>query len=132
MNTNDKGNLSVAKVISALTEKGINVSIPIGEGLPYDLILEEDGKLYRCQVKTARWKNGCVVFDAKSNNGRWMDSPEKTRNYIGKADVFCAYSPHLNKCYWVLVKNQKASISLRVNESKCYNSRIKWAKDYEI
>jgi hypothetical protein len=130
MNTNDKGNLSVAKSIASLTAAGYNVAVPIGEGLSYDLVIERDNNFYSCQVKTAQWDNGCVVCHTKSNNGRWFNKGDK-RTYEGKADYFCIYSPHTDNCYLVEVTDRTA-IYLRVDEPKIYNATFNWARDYEI
>jgi hypothetical protein len=68
----DKGNLSLLKVMTACSSAGHRVSLPMGDGHPYDLVLDIDNKLLRCQVKTARYQKGCLIFNTASNNGRYQ------------------------------------------------------------
>lgn len=46
-----KGDLGLHLVMIELVRRGIGVSLPVSEHLPYDLIIDIDGKLYKVQVK---------------------------------------------------------------------------------
>jgi len=56
MYTKEKGSIGEQLVICECLRRGYHVSIPIGDCLPYDLILDIKGRLLRIQVKTA-WAN---------------------------------------------------------------------------
>ncbi len=49
--TQRKGDTAVAKAISTFTSLGADVSIPLTESAPYDLIVDFNNKLFRVQVK---------------------------------------------------------------------------------
>ncbi len=55
MNTKQKGVVSEYAVVLKAMEFGWGVSTPLGDHLPYDLILDLAGKLVKIQVKHA-WK----------------------------------------------------------------------------
>ena len=61
METNQVGDISEQAVILKSLEYGWGVCRPIGNRLPYDLIIDISGKLIRIQVKSA-W------FDKQSQN----------------------------------------------------------------
>ncbi|MCY9333758.1 group I intron-associated PD-(D/E)XK endonuclease [Bacillus spizizenii] len=56
MDSNIKGDISMACVIAALTKKGISVAVPTTDNKRYDLVMDYNGKLYRMQVKTILYK----------------------------------------------------------------------------
>lgn len=101
--TNRKGNLSIAKVLTACMDEGWLVSIPVGDAHPYDLIVDNGQRILRCQVKTGQFVNGCVVFSLRSNNGRWYKK-ETTRTYHGKVDVFGVYCPQVGQVFMVPIE----------------------------
>lgn len=49
--TQRKGDIAVAKAIANFTEREYDVSVPLTESAPYDLIVDFDGTLQRVQVK---------------------------------------------------------------------------------
>lgn len=55
--TKTKGDLAEQIVILEALKREIDVSIPIGDRLPYDLIFDVKGKLLRIQVKSAWFDN---------------------------------------------------------------------------
>jgi len=132
MNTIEKGNFSVAKVIVKFLEKRYIVAQPVGEGYHYDLVVDIKGTLYRVQVKTGSFKNGCVCSDSRINCNRKSRNHKsrKRKNYTTEIDYFAIYCPKLDKVYLVPVDEHGY---LRVDAPKrntCKN--INWAKDYEI
>lgn len=66
MNSKDKGDLAKIRCMSYHIEKQHEVSLPVGDRRPYDLIVD-DGKLIRVQCKYTTQKhrdsNGVVVDD---------------------------------------------------------------------
>jgi PD-(D/E)XK endonuclease len=127
-NTCKIGNLTVAKLLVALAEKGKIVLTPFGEGGRYDLLIDEDGKFTRTQCKTGKLKSGAIVFRNYSQTGAG------TKAYGKSVDAYGVYCPQNGKCYLVPAKVCAGFITtLRVEEAK--NNRrkkIRLAAKYEI
>lgn len=72
MNTWQKGELARIEVIKRAIEKGCVPSTPVFEQCRYDLIIEENGKLERVQVKYSEQKtkssSGSYFVDFRRNN----------------------------------------------------------------
>lgn len=129
-NTKLIGDISESKVISALVEKGWTVSIPFGENSKYDLIADSGEELFRVQVKTGRLSAGVIVFNGYTSHAHRGGESE---GYRGKADLFGVYCPELDAVYLVPVEEvPEGKVYLRVENSKKEDSRIRWAKDFEI
>lgn len=58
MKPKEKGDLAVAQAISYFMSNGYEVCLPIGDKRPYDLIVEQGGRLSRVQVKYAGYYKG--------------------------------------------------------------------------
>jgi len=73
MDTKLKGDITEQSVLLFALKMGWGVSKPIGDRLPYDLILDVDGKLVRIQVKSA-WldtvKQNYVVDNRRTKTNR--------------------------------------------------------------
>jgi len=73
MDTKLKGDIAEQSVLLFALKMGWGVSKPIGDRLPYDLILDVDGKLVRIQVKSA-WldtvKQNYVVDNRRTKTNR--------------------------------------------------------------
>src|SRR5262252_1007719 len=131
MNTKARGEVSEAVVLAHLTKKGVAVSLPFGNKQRYDMILDEEGRLVKAQVKTGWIFRGALVFAVSSKNG----FTGKRRAYHGDIDIFLVYSPELEKVYRVpLDVVGKTQMHLRVEEPKpgAAVHDIKWAKDFEM
>lgn len=105
MDTNTKGDISMACVIAELTKRNISVAVPMTDNKRYDLIMDYNGRLYRMQVKSINYKQdeGQLIFKTESSN------TTKTKGYYsrtykhGEIDGFLAYCIELNKVYlaWI-------------------------------
>lgn len=60
----DQGNIGLAKALYELQLLGYRISIPITENQKYDLIGDKDGKLYRIQIKTTKYKSKYGIYYA--------------------------------------------------------------------
>ena len=73
------------RVATAYVEAGFAVSMPIGGGAPYDLIVDTGERLLKAQVKTGRLRNGCVIFPMQ----RFSGHSGKPQSYVqGEIDFF--------------------------------------------
>lgn len=62
MNTQDKGDLAVAKAIVKFTEMGWYVLLPTTESAPYDLVVDTNEGLKKVQVKYCGGKNAAKPY----------------------------------------------------------------------
>ena len=131
MNAKAKGELSQAKILTKLLEKGKQVAIPFGDNQRYDLVIVEGIKAIRVQCKTGWLKNGVIKFKVISHNPFTL----KNRNYSDDADVFMIYCFELDKVYYMDVNEiskLKFTCSLRVDLTKNNQKLcVMWAKNYE-
>jgi PD-(D/E)XK endonuclease len=82
--TSARGNMSELRVATAYAEAGFAVSMPLGGGAPYDLIVDTGKRLLKAQVKTGRLRNGCVIFPMQ----RHSEHNTKPRSYGSRRDRF--------------------------------------------
>lgn len=131
MKSKDKGDIAELKLAVALKQKGYIVSFPYGDNAPYDLLIDDGILVSKIQCKHGRYKKGCVLFITKSSTRSGGKRVET--NYVGKVDFFGVYCAELDTCYLIPIDEvAKHGSSLRVEESKSLNNKIKWAKNYEI
>lgn len=128
--TSAKGNVSELKVAAAYVEAGFAVSMPIGGGVPYDLIVDTGERLLKVQVKTGRLRNGCVIFPMQ----RFSGHNGKPRSYVpGEIDFFAVYCPDNAKIYvWQFGDNPTQGYLRCLETRNNQQQKIRWAKDYEF
>jgi hypothetical protein len=126
-----KGARGVHEVISRALSKYIYASIPVME-TRYDLILDDDGELYRTQVKfcdrLTRDDDAVIVclrtknYDEKNN---WRQVKTNKTYSDDEIDVVIAYIPKLQKFAWLPSKlfNGKTQITLRFSNLKRKTTR---------
>ncbi len=49
--TQRKGDYAVTRAIASFTKAGLDVSLPITESAPYDIVVDDNGKLKKVQVR---------------------------------------------------------------------------------
>ena len=127
-NTSKVGNITVAKVLVALAEHDKVVLTPFGEGLRYDLLIDEGNRFIRVQCKTGRLRNGRVVFNNYSVTGAG------TKRYGESVDAYGVYCPQNRKTYLVpAVDCTKTATCLRVEPAKNgMQKNIRHAEKYEL
>lgn len=131
MNTKQVGEKSEAYVIAALLRAGKVVLQPFGDNQRYDVVVDENGKFTRIQVKTARVEDGAVMIQACSKYGH---RGGESRSYRGQADLFMAYCPDTDKIYVVPVSFAgTTAINLRLTPARNGQvKRVRFAKDFEF
>jgi hypothetical protein len=108
-----------------LIEKGYKVSIPFGD-YRYDIIIDDGEKLYKVQIKTARYQDeSYLVVPLCSSTDR--------KPYEDDIDFIIAYSREFDKFYQVFHSETSncQSIQLRLKSEVSYKN-MKWASDFEI
>lgn len=131
MNTNEKGDATVAKIVSMLVSAGLRVSLPFGE-YPYDLVVEMKKKMLKVQCKTGRYRDGKVIFKCVSEHG--YSNGKVFTDYKGQIDTFFVYCGTTDKIYSVPIKGAtRSTVSLRVEPTANQQEKnVRWAKDYEM
>ena len=81
MNTKLKGDIAEQAVILQALKRGWGVLEPVGDRLPYDLVLDVEGTLVRVQVK-------CAWFDNSSGNYVVDNRRTKTNRRFMVRDVY--------------------------------------------
>jgi hypothetical protein len=128
VDTSEIGRRTEGIVLGALLRAGKKVLLPFGDGHRYDIALDEGGVLVRIQCKTARFKDGRIVFNTSStrrDNSRHF--------YVGDADYFGVYAPYTDKVYLVPVSDAGGEGNFRVDPPK--NNQVKGvrlASQYEL
>lgn len=136
MNSKQKGDISVSRVIAALLEQGHSVSLPFGDNDRYDLIWDDRIDLKRVQVKTGRLRDGVVKAKLYSvqTHKKGVPFTEASQTYQDDVEVFGIYCPDTNKTYMIPIEEAPGQeLNLRVEPTKNnQQKKILWAKDYEI
>ncbi|WP_078555616.1 group I intron-associated PD-(D/E)XK endonuclease [Bacillus alkalicellulosilyticus] len=137
MNSNDKGDISLTSVISFLVKNGVSVCLPITDNKRYDLIMDNNGKLYKMQVKTAKLHNSKAYLDFLACSYRMTSKGNKAKQYTKEEiDGFLIYCFELDAVYlvWINeVEDLKSKVRLRID--KCRNNQengIRYAQDFVL
>lgn len=114
MDTKLKSDIAEQAVATELLKKGFNVLRPIGDRLPYDLAIDNKGKLLRIQVKSAWFYRGAYKVDSRmtKTNRRKMIRKRYNENDF---DFAIVYVQDLNIFYIMpqrIFSNYKSEISL--------------------
>lgn len=64
MKPKEKGDFAAAQAIAYFMSNGYEVCLPIGDKRPYDMVVEQEGVLYRVQVKYAGYYKGDKKYKA--------------------------------------------------------------------
>jgi hypothetical protein len=130
MSTIMSANVSESAVLNAYLRAGFFVSLPFGNGCPYDLIVDIGRRLLRIQVKTG-WKyEGCLLYkcqrrvkDAKQNGMR--------RYAEGEVDFFAVHFPPDDVIFVVPYGDSGGYGRLRLTSPLNVQEKlIRWAADY--
>ena len=125
MDTNTVGKLTELKVLTYITELGYSVSIPFGDKDRYDQIWDIKGKIYRVQIKTARWiddEHTGFMFNCYTVcNGR--------KHTYTKEEVDLFATVFENQLYVIPIEECSTEKKIRFT-AKQNQPKISWAKDY--
>ena len=126
------GSIGEAVAIAKFTQAGFKVSIPFTYNLPYDLIVDYNGHLYKIQIKTTeKINNNKMVFNGTRNNGKTVI---KFNYGSEEIDYFFLYCIENNWCGLIkqsLFQTKEARIHLELPKNSNY-AKCKMAYDYEF
>ena len=129
MDTKDIGNLGEHIAIVHLLNKGITVSRPLGDSAEYDLILDIDGKLKTCQVKSTNTYNGDFLYFGLTTSTK----RGKHKNKFYTVDCFALVDIINNQVF--LLKNKRNVKVFRIRyemPDSGAKSKVNLAKDFTI
>jgi len=130
MNSKAIGEVSEAKIIARLLEKGYSVALPFGDNQRYDILLVEGNKAVRIQCKTGSYYRGGISFNTCSHN----PFTSLKKYYYEDIDLFMVYHPETGKVYKVPIEGcPKGVMRLRTDAVKNgQHKKIRFACDYEF
>lgn len=128
--TFERGNISEGIVMSAYIKAGFTVSVPFGTGAPYDLIVDSNVRLFKVQVKTGWFSNGCILY--KSQRRVREAHPYAARPYTeAEVDYFAVYYPPTDSIYVVSFRMFGGTGCLRIDPVRNGQQKlIRWARDF--
>lgn len=127
----DKSELSVAHKLVMLD---VGVSKPMGDNLPYDLIMDINNKLYRIQVKTARLQNNGDTLNAHTGRSI-IGKDKKYKNYTytkEEIDYFAIHCIDNNETCLIPIteaENARSITVRRVQAKNNQNSSVRFIED---
>lgn len=129
--TTEKGELGEAEVIADLTRQGHGVAIPLGNNLPFDLVLirGDTGSLERVQVKYTT-SNGRVVRIRCTSHSAWVAYQYRANqvDWIATFDATTAKVYYAHSCEW----DGSTMVNLRLTPTiNGQLAGIRWASSYQ-
>lgn len=129
-NTKAIGETSELIIMSHMLANGYKILQPYGDNQRYDFVIDNGNlSISRVQCKTARYKNGKLIFSAASNCGHLNRSRKK---YAGEVEFFATYCPELDKCYLIPMELIGKRNHFIMRYGFRFDKTILNAKDYEI
>jgi hypothetical protein len=135
--TKDKGDNGVIKIISYLAEHNIKVALPMSEHLPFDIIaINQDCKLSRISIKYRKiHAKGHIEVPLRTISSNSKGYKIK-HTCLDEIDAFAIYCPDNDECYFIrseILRGMTSGLSLRISPDvkRKGNKTIRWAKDYQ-
>lgn len=129
MNTNKKGDIGLANVITDVIEKGFFVFLPFSDSTEVDLIVaDKDMKIKKLQVKyRAMNKLGAIEIVTSTSVNRKTVPVD-----LSKIDIWAIYCPDTKEIYYIESQKLigKKSMKFRFTQPKLKNPSVHFAKDY--
>lgn len=130
-NSKAVGDETEARIILELIAHGYSVSLPFGDNDKYDIIIDDAGRLYRVQCKTA-WRTSPDTIRFNTHSQTTKDGDYHESSYSGEIDAFLVRCPETETLYWIDIERAaKRKMSIRSTAAIDHPS-INWAEDYEF
>lgn len=132
MNHTQIGDITEYKFALYCMERNIPISKPMNNNLPYDFIIDLNGKLLKLQVKTGYNSStkSSFIFNTRSTSKNYTEIT--TKDYNGLIDGFITYYKDIpNKFYYIPInKAPKGCMAMYYGDSPKCNQN--WCKDYDF
>jgi hypothetical protein len=114
------GDRTTLAAMQALQASGYAVSVPFGENVRYDLLIDDGERIARVQCKTGRLRGGAVRFATCSCYGHHANPQAARRDYRGEIDCFAVYRPETEAVYLVPIEDLPVRVqaALRVDRPR--------------
>lgn len=131
MNTKQTGDVTEARIVTALLVEEYSVSIPFGDNDKYDLILDTTEELFRVQCKTGWIEDDVIRFKTASKTT--FGGEVKMIDYDDFVDAFAVRCKDNEQLYWVPIEETgKKSTYLRLSEPQIDHPSVKLASEYRF
>ena len=134
MNPKQIGEITEQCIIAELMKIEIPISKPIGDNQPYDLLMDYNNEIYRCQCKTGKLKDGFISFSVISH--RINTKHNYKTYYIGKIHFFLVYCQENQSFYFLPIeqcKTAKSEVRLRITKPKNNQTKyVQYAINYTL
>lgn len=130
--TKTLGTLGEQALIFEFIKHGIWVSKPIGDNVPYDFIVDANGRLLRVQVKTTEHVNdGIMVFETNKTNPHRNTNRKYSTEEIDLFGLYCVENGYVGL---VPIKEYNSKqMKIRLIPTKNHqNEKVKYAHDFEF
>lgn len=130
--TKQIGTIGEQVVVAEFLKNNINVLLPIGDNLPYDMLIEINGSFKKIQVKTTEHiKDGKMKFSTNKSNPYTKINKKYT---VAEIDLFAFYCIENGYLGIMPVTDCTANDTiLRINiPSNNQHTKVKMAENYEF
>ena len=131
--TKEKGDISEARALFEFQKLGIPVSIPWGDNLRYDMIIEVNNHLYKVQIKTSNEiVNGAIKCYTRSSKNHTTNKVYDT--YENDVDYFVFYNYEMDKLALIPIKDigKQKTIALRIDKPSNNQGNVRYFDDYSF
>ena len=132
MNHTQKGDITEQRFILYCMEKNIPISKPLNNNLPYDCIIDLNGKLLKIQVKTGYDNKGTDSFTFNTRSTSKNYSECTTKDYNGLIDGFITWYYKIpNKFIYIPIEKAKNG-TMNIYYGNSPKSNQNYAFDYDF
>lgn len=119
-------------LISEFIKKGFNVLTPIGDNLPYDFVVELEGRFIKIQVKTTeKVIDGCMIFQTNHSNPYTRVNHKYSKSEIDYFGLYCIENGFIGLI--PIEECDSKAIKLRMVDTKNHQRKhVRFASDYQF
>lgn len=127
-----KGAIAEAAVELECAKLGLEVLRPASEGRRYDLVIDNEHRLLRTQVKWARHQGDVICVNTRTSR-HTPNGYVRTIYTAAEIDGFAAYCEVTGECYWLPIDEFAGQSQVLLRLAPTLNGQrgsIRWACDY--
>lgn len=125
------GDTTESRIIHELVRRGYLVSVPFGDNSKYDLVVDDEGSIYRIQCKTA-WRTSPHTIRFNTHSQTTKDGEYHETTYEGEIDAFVVRFPETETLYWIDIDDAASKKAVLRFEAEIDHPAINWATDFEL
>lgn len=132
MNHTQVGDITEQRFILYCMERNIPISKPLNNNLPYDCIIELNGKLLKIQVKTGYNSDSknCFMFNTRSTSKNYSEIA--TKNYNGLIDGFITWYRDIPNNFFYIPIEKSTSGSMKMYYGDRPRKNQNFVGDYDF